>query len=132
MPVVQLADIIQPEFFSQYMAENSMVSTALFRSGVLVPNALMESQISARGDTVTAETSATICAAERVGFSIDWVSGVSKSSPRSSGTNLSLRAVLQIDLRFAYAGLTTESESLWTVRRLGCPSASQEPSEKKR
>jgi len=52
MPVVQLADVIQPEFFSQYMAENSMVSTALFRSGVLVPNALMESQISAGGDTL--------------------------------------------------------------------------------
>jgi hypothetical protein len=50
MPVVQLADVIQPEFFSQYMAGNSMVSAALFRSGVLVPNALMESQISAGGD----------------------------------------------------------------------------------
>jgi len=41
MAVVQLADIIQPEFFSEYMAENSLVSTALFQSGVLVPNSLI-------------------------------------------------------------------------------------------
>lgn len=39
MAVVQLSDIIQPEFFAEYMANNSMVSTALFHSGVLVPNA---------------------------------------------------------------------------------------------
>ncbi|HKU25850.1 MAG TPA: hypothetical protein VJQ54_10290 [Candidatus Sulfotelmatobacter sp.] len=52
MAVVQLADIIEPQFFSEYQAENSMVSTALFQSGVLVPNALMQSEVSAGGDTV--------------------------------------------------------------------------------
>ena len=45
MAVVQLADIIQPQFFSEYMAQNSMVSTALFQSGVLVPNSLMDAQL---------------------------------------------------------------------------------------
>lgn len=52
MAVVQLADIIQPEFFSQYMAENSMTSTALFQSGVLVPHPLMQTEISAGGNTL--------------------------------------------------------------------------------
>lgn len=32
MPVTQLADVIVPEFFAEYMAQNSMTSTALFRS----------------------------------------------------------------------------------------------------
>lgn len=50
MALVQLSDIIQPEFFAAYMAENSMVSTALFQSGVLVPNALMQSQLGMGGD----------------------------------------------------------------------------------
>lgn len=45
MALVQLADIIQPEFFAEYMAFNSMTSTALFQSGVLVPNALMQAQL---------------------------------------------------------------------------------------
>jgi hypothetical protein len=52
MAVVQLADIIEPQFFSEYMAENSMTSTALFQSGVLVPNALMQVEVSAGGNTV--------------------------------------------------------------------------------
>ena len=52
MPVVQLEDIIQPESFAPYQAENSMTSTAMFRSGVLVPNALMESGLSVGGGTL--------------------------------------------------------------------------------
>jgi hypothetical protein len=52
MPVVQLADVIQPEFFSAYLAENSMTSTALYESGVLVANPLMEAEVSAGGNTV--------------------------------------------------------------------------------
>ena len=52
MAVVQLADIIQPEYFAEYMANNSMTSTALFQSGVLVPNALMQSQLSMGGDVL--------------------------------------------------------------------------------
>lgn len=50
MAVTQLSDVIIPEFFSEYFANNSMVSTALFQSGVLVGNPLMESQISMGGD----------------------------------------------------------------------------------
>jgi hypothetical protein len=52
MPIVQLADVIQPEFFSQYLSENSMTSTALFRSGVLVTNPLMKAELSAGGNTL--------------------------------------------------------------------------------
>jgi hypothetical protein len=52
MAVVQLADIVQPEYFSEYFANNSMTSTALFQSGVLTPNALMQAQLSMGGDTL--------------------------------------------------------------------------------
>jgi hypothetical protein len=52
MAVVQLADIVQPQFFADYMANNSMTSTALYQSGVLVPNALMNAQLSQGGDTL--------------------------------------------------------------------------------
>lgn len=45
MAIVRLADIIQPEYFSQYLTEQSMTSTALFQNGVLVPNFLMEAEI---------------------------------------------------------------------------------------
>jgi hypothetical protein len=50
MPVTQLADVIVPEFFAEYMAQNSMTSTALFQSGVLVRNPLMAAQLGAGGD----------------------------------------------------------------------------------
>jgi len=49
MALTQLADIIEPQYFSEYFAENSMTSTALFQSGVLVPNALMQEQITQGG-----------------------------------------------------------------------------------
>ena len=52
MAVVQLADIIQPDSFAEYRPNNSMVSTALFQSGVLVPNALMQAQLSMGGDVL--------------------------------------------------------------------------------
>jgi hypothetical protein len=32
MALTQLADIIEPQYFSDYFAENSMTSTALFQS----------------------------------------------------------------------------------------------------
>jgi len=35
MAVVQLADVIVPQFFSEYVTENSMTSTALFQSATL-------------------------------------------------------------------------------------------------
>lgn len=44
MAVVQLADIIQPEYFAEYMANNSMASTTPLQSGVLASNALMQAQ----------------------------------------------------------------------------------------
>jgi hypothetical protein len=47
--LTQLADIIEPQYFSDHFAENSMTSTALFQSGVLIPNALMQEQISMGG-----------------------------------------------------------------------------------
>jgi hypothetical protein len=39
----QIADVIVPSEFSAYVAENSLVSTALFDSGVLVKNPLISS-----------------------------------------------------------------------------------------
>ncbi len=42
MALVQLSEVIVPEYFAEYMANNSMVSTALFQSGVLVGNSLMQ------------------------------------------------------------------------------------------
>lgn len=50
MAVVQLADVVVPEFFAQYMAENSPVSLSLSQSGVMVPNPLMEAQLGQGGD----------------------------------------------------------------------------------
>jgi hypothetical protein len=52
MPVIQLLDVIQPDFFAQYLAESSMTSTALFQSGVLIPHPLMEAEISSGGNTI--------------------------------------------------------------------------------
>ena len=52
MAITRLADIIEPQYFPEYLAENSMTSTALFTSGVLVGNALMEAEISNGGNSV--------------------------------------------------------------------------------
>ena len=41
----QIADIIQPQQFTEYTVENSLVSTAFFQSGVLVRNDLMQAQL---------------------------------------------------------------------------------------
>lgn len=38
MALVQLSDVIVPEYFAEYMANNSMVSAALFQRGVMVGN----------------------------------------------------------------------------------------------
>jgi hypothetical protein len=45
MAQTQLADVIVPSSFGPYIAENSLVSTALFRSGVLIQNGEMASQL---------------------------------------------------------------------------------------
>jgi hypothetical protein len=44
MAQVQLADVIVPAEFTAYQVENSLVSTALFTSGVAVRNGEMASQ----------------------------------------------------------------------------------------
>lgn len=49
---VQLADVIVPEVFTEYLGVNSMTSTALFRSGVLVPNQIMQADISRGGNSL--------------------------------------------------------------------------------
>ena len=46
MVLVQLSDVIIPEFLAQYMAENSPVSPSLSQSGVTAGNPLMQVQIS--------------------------------------------------------------------------------------
>lgn len=53
MAVVQIADVIIPEIFSQYIVENSMVSTALFSSGVAVRNGIMDMQLEAGAEFFT-------------------------------------------------------------------------------
>ena len=41
MAQTQISDVVVPEEFSAYIVENSMVSTAIFQSGVAVPNGLI-------------------------------------------------------------------------------------------
>jgi hypothetical protein len=53
MAVTQIADIIQPVQFTQYQLEQSMISTALFASGVLVQNGLMASQLAKGSNNFT-------------------------------------------------------------------------------
>jgi hypothetical protein len=47
MAQTQLADVIVPSEFTAYQVENSLVSTALFTSGIVVRNGEMESQVQA-------------------------------------------------------------------------------------
>jgi hypothetical protein len=47
MAQTQLSDVIVPAEFSAYQAENSLLSTALYQSGVAVPNGEMQSQLQA-------------------------------------------------------------------------------------
>jgi hypothetical protein len=49
----QLADVIIPDEFTAYQVENSLVSTALFQSGVAVPNGEMSSQLNAGAESFT-------------------------------------------------------------------------------
>jgi hypothetical protein len=47
MAQTQISDVVVPEEFSAYIVENSMVSTAVFQSGVAVPNGLISGQLQA-------------------------------------------------------------------------------------
>ena len=53
MAPTQLADVIVPSEFTTYQVENSMVSTALFRSGVLLNNGEIASQLQAGAQSFT-------------------------------------------------------------------------------
>ena len=53
MPVTQIADVIVPAEFTAYQVENSLVSTALFQSGVAVRNGEMASQLQAGAEQFT-------------------------------------------------------------------------------
>jgi hypothetical protein len=47
MAQVQITDVVVPAEFTAYQVENSMVSTALFQSGVVFPNGEMRAQLQA-------------------------------------------------------------------------------------
>jgi hypothetical protein len=53
MAVVQLADVIVPAEFTAYQVENSLVSTALYTSGVALRNGEMASQLQAGAQLFT-------------------------------------------------------------------------------
>jgi hypothetical protein len=53
MAQVQISDVVVPAEFTAYQVENSMVSTALFQSGVAVQNGEMASQLSAGAQSFT-------------------------------------------------------------------------------
>lgn len=53
MAVTQIADVIVPSIFQSYITENSMVSTALYQSGVAVGNGEMAAQLSAGAQSFT-------------------------------------------------------------------------------
>ena len=51
MAQVQIADVVVPAEFTAYQVENSMVSTALYQSGVAVPNGEMDAQLQAGAES---------------------------------------------------------------------------------
>jgi hypothetical protein len=51
MPVTQISDVIVPAEFTAYQVENSLVSTALFQSGVVAKNGLIEAQLQAGSES---------------------------------------------------------------------------------
>src|ERR1017187_8272204 len=53
MAQTQISDVVVPAEFTAYQVENSMVSTALFQSGVAVPNGEMASQLQAGAQQFT-------------------------------------------------------------------------------
>jgi hypothetical protein len=53
MAQVQITDVVVPAEFTAYQVENSMVSTALYQSGVVLPNGEMQSQLNAGAQSFT-------------------------------------------------------------------------------
>ncbi len=54
MAVTQLSDVVIPSEFTAYTVQNSVVSTALYRSGVVTQNGEMQSQLHAGAQSFTA------------------------------------------------------------------------------
>jgi len=53
MPVTQISDVIVPAEFTAYQVENSLVSTALFQSGVVAKNGVIAAQLQAGAESFT-------------------------------------------------------------------------------
>jgi len=53
MSVVQLANVVVPAEFTDYIVENSLVSSAFFHSGVAIRNGMMASQLQAGAEFFT-------------------------------------------------------------------------------
>jgi hypothetical protein len=53
MAQTQISDVIVPAEFTAYQVENSMVSTALYQSGVVLPNGEMAAQLQAGAQQFT-------------------------------------------------------------------------------
>lgn len=53
MAQVQITDVVVPAEFTAYQVENSMVSTALYQSGVAIPNGEMAAQLQAGAQSFT-------------------------------------------------------------------------------
>ncbi len=53
MAQVQITDVVVPAEFTAYQVENSMLSTALFQSGVVLPNGEMQAQLNAGAEQFT-------------------------------------------------------------------------------
>ena len=53
MAQVQIKDVVVPAEFTAYQVENSMVCTALYQSGVVVPNGEMQAQLNAGAEQFT-------------------------------------------------------------------------------
>jgi hypothetical protein len=53
MAQTQISDVVVPAEFTAYQVENSMVSTALFQSGVVLPNGEMAAQLQAGAQQFT-------------------------------------------------------------------------------
>jgi hypothetical protein len=52
MATVRLTDIIEPEVFSDYTAVDSTTKTALFTSGIIVTNSLLQAKANTGGSTI--------------------------------------------------------------------------------
>lgn len=53
MAQTQISDVVVPAEFTAYQVENSMVSTALYQSGVVLPNGEMQAQLQAGAQQFT-------------------------------------------------------------------------------